>query len=68
MFNSKSDRNFEIDYRIEEGHKTCYKYKSNMRSKSISTNTKMKVNRAAVRLVVIFDTEKMNLTRKAKNV
>lgn len=62
MINNKNQRKQEIDQRIQAGHRAYYKYKTIMKDKSISRDTKRRVYKAAIRPVVIYGMEAMTLT------
>lgn len=67
----KSNRNFKIHHRIQEAYKTYYKYKSIMKSRNISTNTKIRVYRATFRPLVTWcrNNERSKTgTEKAKKI
>lgn len=63
MINNKSDKNIQIKQNTRD-HKAHYKYKNIIKNKKISTKTKLKIYKTAVRPVVIYPGETICLTNK----
>lgn len=63
IINNKNEKKQEIDQRIQAGHRAYYKYKNIMTDKKISRNTKLRVNKTAIRTIVIYGAETMSLTK-----